>query len=75
MGKRGKGASASSTVALPLSRLDDARGRWRSQLTADLGEAQNPKNRSGVAIKPLYTPQDWDGARYLEALGFRASPR
>ena len=74
MGKRGKGASASSTVALPLSKLDEARGRWRSQFTADLGDAQNPKNRSGIAIKPLYTPQDWDGVRYPEALGFPGQP-
>jgi len=70
MGRRAKSAGASSTVSLPLAKLDEARGRWRSQLKADLGDAKNPKNRSGVAIKPLYTPQDWDGARYLQALGF-----
>jgi methylmalonyl-CoA mutase N-terminal domain/subunit len=70
MGRRAKSAGASSTVSLPLSKLDEARGRWRSQVKTDLGEANNPKNRSGVEIKPLYTPQDWDGARYIEALGF-----
>src|SRR5262249_61576341 len=62
--------SAPKTVPLPLSQFDEARGHWRSQLEADLGEAADPKNRSGIAIKPLYTPQDWDGTRYLQALGF-----
>jgi len=74
MGRRAKSAGASSTVSLPLGKLDEARGRWRSQLKAGLGDAKDPKNRSGVGIKALYTPQDWDGARYLEALGFPGQP-
>jgi methylmalonyl-CoA mutase, N-terminal domain len=68
MGRRAKLGGAPRTVPLPLSQFDEARGHWRSQLEA--GEAVDPKNRSGIAIKPLYTPQDWDGARYLQALGF-----
>src|SRR5262249_58111686 len=74
MGRRAKSASAASTVSLPLSKMDEARGRWRDEIKADLGEANNPKNRSGIEIKPLYTPQDWDGARYLDALGFPGQP-
>jgi methylmalonyl-CoA mutase N-terminal domain/subunit len=70
MARREKSASASRTVALPLSQFEEARGRWRSQFKGDLGKAANPTNRSGIEIKPLYTSQDWDGARYLEALGF-----
>lgn len=74
MGRRAKSAGAASAMPLPLSKLDEARGRWRSQLKADLGDVKNPINRSGVAMKPLYTPHDWDGARYLEALGFPGQP-
>ena len=41
-------------------------------------EPANPKNRSGVEIKALYTPEDWPGgageARYMEALGFPGQP-
>src|SRR5262249_39912336 len=74
MGRRAKSASAASPVSLPLSKMDEARGRWRDEIKADLGEANNPKNRSGIEIKPLYTPQDWDGARYLDALGFPGQP-
>src|SRR6516165_11793899 len=70
MGRREKSAGTSRRAAPPLSQFDEAQGRWRSQLNDDLGQAANPKNRSGIEIKPLYTPQDWDRARYLEALGF-----
>ena len=28
------------------------------------------KNRSGIEIKPLYTPRDWNGDGFLENLGF-----
>jgi methylmalonyl-CoA mutase N-terminal domain/subunit len=74
MGKRAKTGGASEAVPLPLSDFDEARGRWRAEVQAGLGEAANPKNRSGVEVKPLYTPQDWDGAGYMEALGFPGQP-
>src|SRR5215467_895194 len=70
MGRRAKSAGASSTVSVPLPGAQFQEARWRSQLEADLGQAANPRNRSGIEIKPLYTPRDWDGARYLQALGF-----
>jgi methylmalonyl-CoA mutase N-terminal domain/subunit len=56
--------------SLPLSQFERARGLWCSQVKADFGDVSNPKNRSGIETKPLYTPQDWDGARYIERLGF-----
>lgn len=27
-------------------------------------------NRSGITLKPLYTPVDWDGSRYAEEVGY-----
>ena len=69
MSKRGK-PHTSKTVQLPLSSLDEARGRWRAQVQAGLGNAANPRNRSGIEVKPLYTPGDWSGTRYMATLGF-----
>ena len=74
MTKRAKRASAAKAVPLPLSDFAEARGRWRSEVQAGLGEQTNPKNRSGVEIEALYTPGDWPGEtggeRYMAALGF-----
>ena len=70
MAKRAKRASAAKAVRLPLSDFAEARGRWRAEVQTGLGDQPNPKNRSGVEVKALYTPEDWDGARYMEALGF-----
>jgi methylmalonyl-CoA mutase N-terminal domain/subunit len=43
---------------------------WRSAYAEQLGEQPAVRNRSGIEIKPLYTPADWDGTAYREALGF-----
>lgn len=32
------------------------------------------RNRSGIEIQPLYTPADWDGSRYADALGCPGEP-
>jgi methylmalonyl-CoA mutase N-terminal domain/subunit len=78
MTKRAKRASAAKAVPLPLSDFAEARGRWRSEVQAGLGEQTNPKNRSGVEIEALYTPEDWPGdtggERYMAALGFPGQP-
>ena len=74
MTKRAKTGGAAKAVPLPLSDFAEARGRWRSEVQAGLGGSANPKNRSGVEIEALYTPEDWPGdaggERYMEALGF-----
>src|ERR1700674_255371 len=74
MGKRAKTGGASEAVPLPLSDFDEARARWRAEVQSGLAGAANPKNRSGVEVKPLYTPRDWaqssGDADYMEALGF-----
>lgn len=52
---------------------DDASARnrladWQAEYdrTADKAERQN---RSGIPLKPLYTPADWDGRNYADGLG------
>ena len=50
--------------------LDDAELRWRAEYQAQLPEDRQVANRSGVAIKPLYTPLDVDPSRYAADLGF-----
>jgi methylmalonyl-CoA mutase, N-terminal domain len=46
--------------------FDEARARWRRAY----GEQPAVTNRSGVEVKPLYTPEDWSQDRYMAALGF-----
>jgi methylmalonyl-CoA mutase N-terminal domain/subunit len=35
-----------------------------------VGDAGAVTNRSGIAVKALYTPEDWDTHRFMEDLGF-----
>ena len=44
--------------------------RWEIEYAGEIGEGRPVANRSGIPIAPLYTPADWDGSRYEEALGF-----
>jgi methylmalonyl-CoA mutase N-terminal domain/subunit len=55
----------SSTPALKPSRAS-----WKTEADAALGGRANPKNRSGIEIGLLYTPQDGNGRHYEEALGY-----
>ncbi|HSW34167.1 MAG TPA: methylmalonyl-CoA mutase family protein, partial [Steroidobacteraceae bacterium] len=52
--------------------LQDADGetRWREEYAEQIGADKLVRNRSGLTIQPLYTPRDWNGARYEEALGY-----
>jgi len=74
MAKRAKSGGAAKPVPLPLSDFDEARGRWRSEVQAGLGGKADPRNRSGIEVQPIYTPEDWpadaSGERYMQALGF-----
>lgn len=54
--------------------LDDAVSRWQDSYDTEIGADRDVVNRSGVAIKPLYTPQDWSENRYTEALGMPGQP-
>jgi methylmalonyl-CoA mutase N-terminal domain/subunit len=74
MAKRAKSGGAAKPVPLPLSDFAEARGRWRAEVQAGFGRKANPRNRSGIEVQPLYTPEDWPddagGERYMQALGF-----
>ena len=71
-------AKSQGAKTLPLSDFDEARGRWRADVQAELGGKPNPRNRSGIEVKPLYTPEDWPedsrGERYMQSLGFPSHP-
>ena len=56
-------------MPLPPSDFDEARGRG-ARRQAGLAKKANPRNRSGIEVKALYTPEDWSGERYMESLGF-----
>jgi methylmalonyl-CoA mutase N-terminal domain/subunit len=50
--------------------LARAEARWRERYAGAPGAEKRVVNRSGLEVKPLYTPQDRADERYLEALGF-----
>jgi methylmalonyl-CoA mutase, N-terminal domain len=70
MSRRAKAGSASEAVSLPLSDYDNARAQWRAEVQSALGEKADPRNRSGIEVKPIYTPDDHADGRYMETLGF-----
>ena len=56
-------------------RLSDAQPEtpkqyWEKQYKQQLPEDKDTVNRSGIPIKPLYTPEDWPGADYTTKLGY-----
>lgn len=51
-----------------------ARAQWQQEYCAQVASDAPRVNRSGVALQPLYGPQDWDGSRHMEALGFPGQP-
>jgi methylmalonyl-CoA mutase N-terminal domain/subunit len=57
-------------VQLPLPGFEAARQKWQQEYAEHLGEASAIHNRSGIPVKPLYTPEDWDADGYLADLGF-----
>src|SRR5688572_33501310 len=44
------------------ARPEDARIRWESEYRAQIGNGREIRNRSGVAIQPLYGPGDGDAS-------------
>ena len=41
--------------------FDGAKARWQADYDNQLPNDATRKNRSGIEIKPIYTPDDWDG--------------
>ena len=61
-------------VQLPLPGFDAARAQWRRDYETQVPGEDRVTNRSGIDIKPLYTPADWDGEAYMADLGFPGEP-
>lgn len=59
-----------SEKQLALPGFEDAESTWRGDYDAQIGEEHGITNRSGIAIAPLYTPDDWSSDRYMADLGF-----
>ncbi len=55
---------------LPLPGFAEAEADWEKEYRAGTEGSDSIRNRSGIEIKPLYTPADWDDERYLDDLGF-----
>ena len=55
---------------MTLPGFEAAKERWEEAYTHQLGEPKVIRNRSGIEIKPMYGPDDWDGTSYLDTLGF-----
>ena len=58
----------------PRLALDEAEARWQAEYREQIGSDRKSVNRSGITVKPLYTPRDWDGSRYAEDVGFPGQP-
>ena len=57
---------ASSTNAATLK---DKQAEWKVRYDKEIGQDRTVVNRSGVEVRPLYTPLDWSDSRYGEDLG------
>ncbi len=57
-------------VQLPLPGFDQARAEWRQAYAERMGTEKTIRNRSGIEVEPLYTPEDWSAGRYMDDLGF-----
>ena len=63
----------SRPAQLPLPGFDQARAEWRDAYAAQMGDEPTRRNRSGVPVEPLYTPEHWEPERYMHDLGFPAA--
>ncbi|MCK9284033.1 MAG: acyl-CoA mutase large subunit family protein [Rhodocyclaceae bacterium] len=56
-----------TTPAAPGYR--EAKRRWETEYRPQVKGDDVRRNRSGIELKPLYGPDDWDSARYMADLG------
>ena len=50
--------------------FEAARDKWLDAYQGQLPGEKPRFNRSGIEVKPLYTPEDWSPDAYLPDLGF-----
>jgi pivalyl-CoA mutase large subunit len=53
---------------------DKGREQWKREYAEQIAQDRACENRSGIAIKPLYTNDDWDGTRDAADLGYPGQP-
>jgi methylmalonyl-CoA mutase, N-terminal domain len=53
---------------------EEAQVRWAAEYAAQIGTDRAVHNRSGIPVKPLYTPLDVDAARFDRDIGFPGQP-
>ncbi|MDH3379181.1 MAG: acyl-CoA mutase large subunit family protein, partial [Gammaproteobacteria bacterium] len=63
-------SAKAKSAQLRLPGFDSAQATWQTEYTSHMRDDPPVHNRSGIEIKPLYTPDNWDSARYMEELGF-----
>src|SRR5450759_2189372 len=56
-----------------LSERESGPERWQREYAASARDGKPTRNRSGIEVKPLYTPQDWSGD-YAAELGYPGQP-
>jgi methylmalonyl-CoA mutase N-terminal domain/subunit len=56
-----------------LSAQETAQEQWQREFAATDRSDKTIRNRSGIEVKPLYTPQDWSGD-YAADLGYPGQP-
>ena len=47
-----------------------AKQKWEQAFEASMPADDKRFNRSGIEVKPIYTPEDWNAERYMDDLGF-----
>lgn len=47
---------------------------WQRDYAQQIGTDKDVRNRSGVAVKPLYTQLDWDASQHADDLGMPGQP-
>ncbi|MDA0307062.1 MAG: acyl-CoA mutase large subunit family protein [Proteobacteria bacterium] len=61
-------------IQMALPGFEEERAAWDQEYQKQIGEKQTIRNRSGIEVKPIYTPEDWSDVSYLEDLGFPGQP-
>lgn len=57
------------TKTTASSGLEEDVARWQQRYDAEIGTDRDVINRSGMRIKPLYTPLDWSPDKHDDSLG------
>ena len=60
-------------AASKLAAQETAQEQWQREFAANAAGGKPTRNRSGIEVKPLYTPQDWQGD-YAADLGYPGQP-